>query len=90
MRNYASRALERGRRISDYVHYDVGYKHGRNTPGYGMLFPTAGTPGLQSIMGETKRFLLEGAPVYDIDQVNAIPTLMIQDARRFGKPLPQL
>ncbi|KAG8463979.1 hypothetical protein KFE25_000147 [Diacronema lutheri] len=90
VRNYASRALERGRRVGDYVHYDVGCKHGRNTPGYGMLFPTAGTPGLQSIMGETKRFQLEGAPVYDIDQVNAIPTLMIQDARRFGKPLPQL
>jgi hypothetical protein len=90
VRNYASRALERGRRIGDCVHYDVGYRHGRKTPGYCMLFPAAETPGLQSIECETKRFLLESAPVYDIDQANAIPSLMIQDARRFGKPLPQL
>jgi hypothetical protein len=82
VRNYASRALERGRRIGDYVHYDVGYMHGRNTPGYGMLFPAVATLGLQSIDGETKRFLLEKALVYDIDQVNAITSLMVQDARR--------
>lgn len=34
--------------------------------------------------------MLEEASVSDIDQTDAIPTLMIQDARRYGKPLPQL
>lgn len=87
---YASRALDRGQHNGEHAHYDVGYTHGRNTPGYGMLFPAAGTLGPQSIDGEMKRFLIEGAPMFDVDQVNAIPSLMIQDAHRYGKPLLQL
>jgi hypothetical protein len=90
VRNYARLALERGRCVGDYVHYDVEYAHGRHTPGYGMLFPGAGTPGLQSIEGEFKRFLLEGSPAYDVDQANAIPTLVLHDARSYGHEMHQL
>jgi hypothetical protein len=55
-----------------------------------MLFATREAPGVQSIEGELMRFLLEGTAAVDIDQVKAIPTLMIQDARAYGKPLPEL
>mmetsp|Transcript_29619 Transcript_29619/g.67913 ORF Transcript_29619/g.67913 Transcript_29619/m.67913 type:complete len:292 (-) Transcript_29619:51-926(-) len=52
-----------------------------------MLF---GEGGLQAIDGELKRFLIEGSPAYDIDQANAIPTLVLQDARKCGRKLQQL
>jgi hypothetical protein len=55
-----------------------------------MLFATREAPGVQSIEGELKRFLLEGTGAIDIDQVNAIPTPMVQDARGHGKTLPEL
>jgi hypothetical protein len=52
-----------------------------------MLF---GDGGLQTIDGELKRFLLEGSPAYDIDQANAIPTLVLHDALSYGHEMQQL
>ena len=87
MSNYARHVLNTCERVAEYAHYDVEYAHGRKTPGYGMLIADSG---LQSIDGEFKRFLLEGIPAYDIDQANAIPTLVLQDARTFGRELSHL
>ena len=84
--NYAREALNKGARIGECVHYCVQYSHGRNTPDFGRL----NANGLQSIDGEFKRFLLEGLPAYDIDQANSHPTLMLQDARAWGRPMPTL
>jgi hypothetical protein len=69
------------------VHYDVDYGHGRKTPCFGMLF---GDGALQAIDGELKRFLLKSSPAYDIDQANAIPTLVLHDARSYGHEMQQL
>ncbi|KAG8465446.1 hypothetical protein KFE25_002753 [Diacronema lutheri] len=90
VRNYARLAIDRGKRVGEFQHYGVDYAHGRNTPGFGMLFAAASTPCVHSIDGDFKRFLLDGTRSFDIDQVNAMPTLMHQDARKYGKPLLQL